>query len=100
MHKGYLWLNRPVSIDTDLIVHITGLPSQGEDPSLIFSDKKNEKALSESMKEKFHTFRGQHSLDVASICDPTVRFVTQVLACKLLRKCQKDQVPTTVIVTT
>jgi hypothetical protein len=41
--------------------------------------------------------RGVCGLDVASICDPTVRFVTQVLACKLLRKCQKDQVPMTVI---
>jgi hypothetical protein len=82
VHGGYMWLDRPVSIDTDLIVHITGLPSQGEDPSLLFFDKKNEKSLSESMKEKFHTFCGQHGLDVASICDPTVRFVMQALACK------------------
>jgi hypothetical protein len=56
MHGGYLWLDKPVSIDTDLIMCIIDLPSQGEDPSLLFFDKKNEKALSESMKEKFHTF--------------------------------------------
>jgi hypothetical protein len=98
VHGGYLWLDRSVSIDTNLIVHITGLQSQGEDPSLIFSDKKNEKALSESMKEKFHTIWGQCGLDVASICDPTMRFVTQVLACKFLRKCRKDQLPAIVIV--
>jgi hypothetical protein len=50
IHEGYLWLNGPISIDTDLIVHITGLPSQGEDPSQIFRKKNNEKALSKSMK--------------------------------------------------
>jgi hypothetical protein len=56
VHGGYLWLDMVVSIDMDLIVHITRLPSQGEDPSLIFSDKNNEKDLLESMMEMFHTF--------------------------------------------
>jgi hypothetical protein len=97
VHEGYLWLDRLVSIDIDLIMHITGLPLQGEDPSLLFSNKKNEKALSESMKENFNTQRVQCDLDVARICNLTMRFMTQVLACKLLRKLQKDQFPTTVI---
>jgi hypothetical protein len=35
-----------------------GLPTQGKDPTLLFTDRKNEKALSEAMKEKFHTVRG------------------------------------------
>ena len=52
------------------------------------------------MKKKFHTFCGNHSLDVPSICDPTLRFATQALPCKLLRKCRKDKVPTVVIVAT
>jgi hypothetical protein len=56
VHGCFLWLDRPISIDTYSIVHITGPSSQEEDPSLIFSDMKNEKALSESRKEKFHTF--------------------------------------------
>jgi hypothetical protein len=34
-----------------------------------------------------------------SIKDDTVRFVTQVLACKLLRKCHKDQVSVRFITT-
>jgi hypothetical protein len=51
----------------------------------------------ESMKEKFDTFRGKRGLDVKSISDKDVRFVTQVLACKLLCKCRKDEVPTAVI---
>jgi hypothetical protein len=89
VHGGYMWLDRPVSIDIDLIVHITGLPSQGEDPHHYFLIRRMRKTLSESMKEKFHTFCGQRGLDVASICDLMVRFVMQALACKLLRKVQK-----------
>jgi hypothetical protein len=38
-------------------------------------------------------------MDVASICDPTIRFVTQSVDYKLSRKCRKDQVPLAVIVT-
>jgi hypothetical protein len=52
------------------------------------------------MKEKFDTFRGKRGLDVKNINDKNVRFVTQVLACKLLRKCHKDEVSTAVIAAT
>jgi hypothetical protein len=67
VHEGYLWLDRSVSIDTYLTMHITGLPSQGEDASLLFSDQKNEKDLSERMKDKFHMCKEQRGLDVVSI---------------------------------
>jgi hypothetical protein len=50
VHGGYLWLDKLVLIDTELIVCIIGLSLQGEDPLLIFADKNNEKDLSESMK--------------------------------------------------
>jgi hypothetical protein len=53
----------------------------------------------ERMKEKFDTYRGLCGIDVASINDKCVRFVMQVLACKLLRKCCKDQVSEGVIET-
>jgi hypothetical protein len=49
------------------------------------------------VKEKFETFIGKRGLDVKSINDKNVRFVTQVLAYKILRKCFKDEVPTAVI---
>jgi hypothetical protein len=55
------------------------------------------KALAEIIKENYHTFHGQCGLDVAIIVDSMVRFAMQSLACKLLRKCRKDQVPTKVI---
>jgi hypothetical protein len=36
-------------------------------------------------------------LDVKNISDDNVQFAMQVLACKLLHKCRKDEVPTAVI---
>jgi hypothetical protein len=72
----------------------------GEDPSPLFTNKSNEKPLSEKMKEKFGTLIGVHRLDVASISDDYVKFVMQVLYCKSLRKCLKDQVPVGAIATT
>jgi hypothetical protein len=52
------------------------------------------------MKEKYGMHRGECGLDIASINDDIVIFVMQVLACKLLRKCHRDQVPTGVIAAT
>jgi hypothetical protein len=59
---------------------------------LFFTDRKHEKDLLEAMKDKFLIVRGVCGLDVPSICDPTIRFVMKALACKLMRKCRKDQV--------
>jgi hypothetical protein len=88
IHGGTLWLDPPVSIDTQLVVAwITGFPKAGEDPTTLFTNKVGEKALSENMKDKFNTFRGKRGLDITNISDDVVRFATQVLACKLLRKC-------------
>jgi hypothetical protein len=67
---------------------------------LLFSNKNNDKSLLETMNEKFHIVRGVCYLDVPSICDPMVRFATQALADKLLRKCRKDQVLAGVIAAT
>jgi hypothetical protein len=97
---GYMWLDKTISINIDLIMRIIGILPQGEDPSLLFFNKKNEKYLANSMKDKFHKFHKQHSLYVARISDPTVRFLMQALSCKLLRMCRNDQVLEVVIATT
>jgi hypothetical protein len=100
IHERELWLDPPVSIDMQLIARIMGLPTTREDPTILFAKKVGEKALSKSMKDNFNTFRENQGLDVASISDYLVRFETQVLACKLLRKCRKDEVLVAVIATT
>ena len=32
VHGGILWMDRPISIDVELIVEIMGLPTDGEKP--------------------------------------------------------------------
>jgi hypothetical protein len=54
--------------------------------------------LSESTRENFHIFIGVHGLDVPCIYDLKIRIVMQALACKLLIKCRKDHVFTSVII--
>jgi len=58
MHGGILWLNRPVSIDIELIAKITGLPTDGEKPVQYMDDKNKEKSLAKEMKKTYGTERG------------------------------------------
>jgi hypothetical protein len=83
------WLEDPC-LYTDLIFCITGLPLKGHDLDSLFLDEKNEKDLTENMKEKNHTFHGQCGMDVAGVCELTVMFSLQALSYKLLRKFRKD----------
>jgi hypothetical protein len=99
IHMGMLWLDPLEFIDDQLISRITGFPTIGEDPTTLFTNKAREKALVESMKDKFHTFRRKRGLDVANINDGNVQFETQVFSCELLRKFLKEKVSVTVIVT-
>jgi hypothetical protein len=86
-----------VSVDIELFAWITEFPTTEEDPLPLFTDKSNEKALSERMKEKFNTHKVVCGLDIESINEDCVRFVKQVMSYKLLRKCQRDQVSTCAI---
>jgi hypothetical protein len=45
-----MWLDRNVSIDTNLIVWITRFPMEGEDSSLLFTNNSNEKKNLKRMK--------------------------------------------------
>jgi hypothetical protein len=51
VHGGILWMDRPVSIDVDLIAEITGMPTDGENPSQYLDDKTKEKALDRGDEE-------------------------------------------------
>jgi hypothetical protein len=57
-HGGDIWLDKLVSIDVEIIVHITGFPSRGMDPAQFLDDKTKEKALVEEMKKKYGMDRG------------------------------------------
>jgi hypothetical protein len=42
VHRGILWMDRPVPINVDLIATITGLPTDGEKPEQYLEDKTKE----------------------------------------------------------
>jgi hypothetical protein len=61
-HGGDVWLDKPVPINVELIMQITGLPTWGMDPVLILDDKSKEKTLAEEMKKKYGTDRGTRGI--------------------------------------
>jgi hypothetical protein len=70
MHGGILWLDRPVSIDVELIAKITGLPTDGEKPAQYLDDKTKEKSLAEEMKKTYGTERGSRGIIINRISEP------------------------------
>jgi hypothetical protein len=98
MHGGDIWLDKPIHITVELIMQITGLPTGGMDPALILDDKSKEKALAEEMKKKYGTDRGTRGIIIKWINNVATQLGAKILACKLLRKCRKDEVPAGVIV--
>jgi hypothetical protein len=90
-------LDKLISIDIELIENITGLPSRGMDPTQFLDEKTKEKALAEEMKNKYGTDRGTQGIILKRINDVTTQMGGKILACKLLRKCHREEVPTRVV---
>jgi len=59
---------------------------------LIIDDKSKEKALAEEMKNKYGTTRGTRGIIIKWINNAVTQLGAKILACKLLRKCRKDEV--------
>jgi hypothetical protein len=49
------------------------------------------------MKKKYCTYRGTRGIIIKRINNVVKQLGANILACKLLRKCRKDEVPTRVI---
>jgi hypothetical protein len=92
VHGGILWMDRPVHINVDLIATITGLPTDGEKPEKYLEEKTKEKSVSDEIKAKYGMERGNRGIWINDINDPTTRFATRLLGCKLMRKCRKEEV--------
>jgi hypothetical protein len=97
IHGGDIWLDKPIPITIELIAQITVLPIRGMDPALILDDKSKEKALAEEMKKKYGTARGTRGIMIKRINNAATQLGANILACKFLRKCRKDEVPAGVI---
>jgi hypothetical protein len=79
-HYGDVWLDKNVSIDIDLIAHITGLPSRGMDPAQFLDEKAKDKTLMEEMKNKFGTDRGMQGIIIKQINDFATQMVGIIMA--------------------
>jgi hypothetical protein len=97
-HGRDIWLDKLISIDVELIVHITGFPSRGMDPTQFIKDKTKEKALAEEMKKKYDTERGTHRIIIKRISDVATKMAAKSMACKMLRKFRKEEVSTRVVI--
>jgi hypothetical protein len=87
-------MDRPMPIIVDLIATITGLPRDGENPEQYLEDKTRTKAISDEIKAKYGTKRGNMGIRINDINDPMTRLATRLLKCKLMCKCHKEEVPT------
>jgi len=98
LHGQFFWLEELVSIDIELIAFIIGLPSNGKNPTQYLDDKTKEKALIEDMKKTYGTERVSRGIIIKQISDATTRLTKKLMACKVLRKFRKEEVPTEVVV--
>jgi hypothetical protein len=86
-----------VPIDVDLIAKITGFLPSGVKPEDYLDNKARDKEIAEEVKAQFRTNRGTRGIIIKDINDPATKFSTNLMACKLLRKCRKEEAPTGVI---
>jgi hypothetical protein len=97
VHGGILWMDRHVSIDVELIAEIMGLPIDGAKPEKYMAEKTKEKSMEDEIKKKYGTDRGSMGMIIRNINEPTTKFATKLMACKLLRKYCKEESPIGVI---
>jgi hypothetical protein len=97
LHGGFLWLEEPVSINVELIAFIMGLSSMGKCLTQYLNEKMKEKSLSEVMKKTYSIEKGSRGIIIKRINDAKTRMATKIMACKMLRKCRKEEVPTGVV---
>jgi hypothetical protein len=69
----------------------------GHGSTQFLDDKTKEKSLAEEMKKKYDTDRGTRGIIIKRINDVMTQMATKILACKLLRKCRKEEVPAGVV---
>jgi hypothetical protein len=92
-------MERPIPINVDLIVEVTGLPKDGEKPEKYLEDKTKEKSILDEIKEKYGTKRGKRGIMINEINDLATWFSTIFLSFKLMHKCRKEEVPARVVAT-
>jgi hypothetical protein len=92
-HGGYLWLDRCITVDLELIHRITELSMQGPDPQEFSPGKAADCALAQKIKDTYGDVEnGKRGYKEASIQNDAVRIAYQLIVGKLVRKKRPTQV--------
>ncbi len=97
VHDECLWMGEPIPIDDMLIRRITVFPYQGMNFADAFVGKSLEKKLADQMKSDFRLIKKSRVYAISSITNEAIQFATQILAGRIMRKCQADEVPTPMV---
>lgn len=87
MHDGYIWLDRNIDLNVYAIHRIIGLSKVGADPSVHFVGKNLDRKLAAKLTKEFNLSKGTRAYDAMDIQDQALRFIVQLLARWVLRKC-------------
>jgi hypothetical protein len=79
VNEGILWMDWPVPINVNLITTITRLPTDGEKPEQYLEDKTKAKSISNEIKAKYGTEKGNRGIRINDINDPATQFSTRFL---------------------
>ena len=94
VHDGNLWIgDKIIPINGELIHNITGLPKEGPHPGIEFVGKHEDTKLAQHMKDCFILTKGKRGYQTSTIWHQNIQFVIEHLACKLMRKCKPNEVP-------
>ena len=89
-HGGFLWINKKVSVDVELIAVVTGLPLPGIESASYFK-KYQDTMLETKMKDTYNFSRDTIGFLINSINDHTVQLTAKIWTTKLLKKMQSNQ---------
>lgn len=97
MHDGYLWLDRKIDVNEDIIHRIIGLSKVGADPASHFVGKNLDRKPGAKLTKPFKLTKGDRAYDVMDIEDEALWFTIQLLVGCVLRKCRPTEVLATAV---
>ena len=93
VHEGYLWLDRKIDLNVDVIHCIIDLSKVGTKPFSHFVSKNLDLKISMKLTRDHNLTKGMRAYDAKDIQDQALRFIVQLLAGQVLRKFQPNEVP-------
>ena len=87
-------MDRSYLVDQTIIYRVSGFPNSGANPTDFLKAKD---ALLEEVYSKYETWRSKHDILIPALNDSVVWFATQLLACKIIHKCRKEEYPIGVV---